>query len=642
MTSAEEPKTPPPDPAVKLNQLLDELSKFDPQLLQKHLATLQAEHKQATDQAAQLRTQAAQADARAASIQKRIEMLNILLKGRQPQPTSKSAPEQATETKTAAASPMPQAAPPPKPKPQAPPAKPKQKPQPPKSEPKPQMKKPAPAMKPASEKPPAAPPQTPPQTMTAAPADAPAPKPALLNYQDHIKPILIEKCASCHNPDRARSGLIVDSFTTLMQGGSSGQVIAPGDPGGSRLWRLVDRQEQPFMPFEEPKLPDAMLATIRTWIEQGALPDANAKPAPPKPAPTPQPAAAVQPLPSAEAVMPEAGPVKLSTHTVRPTPVSALAASPVAPIVAVSGYRQILIYHLEDHRLLAAWPFDEGRVEDLAFSPDGVWLVAAGGDAGKSGQAVVFDVASGTRVAEVGRQYDAVLRAAIDPYRELIATGGSNRKVRVYDLLTDAPAYEIGKHNEWITALAFSPDATLLATADRAGGLFVWEAETGRLVHILRSHNHAIHDLAFSRDSNALYSAGDDGKVRLWNMDNGKLTKQFGTHNGATLTLDVARDGRLCTGGADRLLKLWKPDGSAIKQLPPLDDWIYSACFDASGEQVIAGSWTGRVQVFSADTAKPLWQFDTNPAPPEEAAGNASVSLRTDGGNLDPPRRTRS
>lgn len=327
--------------------------------------------------------------------------------------------------------------------------------------------------------------------------------------------------------------------------------------------------------------------------------------------------------------------MKLSGRTVSPTPVSALAASPVAPIIAVSGYRQILVYHLDDHRLLAAWPFDEGRACDLSFSPDGVWLVAAGGDAGKSGLAVVFDVATGARVAEVGRQYDAVLSAAIDPYRELVATGGSNRKVRVHDLMTNEQAYEIDKHNEWITALSFSPDATLLATADRAGGLFVWEADTGRLVHILRSHDQAIHDLAFSRDSNVLYSAGDDGKVRMWNMDNGKLTKQFGAHNGATLTLDVAPDGRLCTGGADRLLKLWKPDGSAIKQLPPLDDWIYAACFGANGKLVIGGTWTGGIQVFSTDTAEPLWQFDTNPGLAEESTGDATGALRANGGPLN-------
>jgi WD40 repeat protein len=604
--------------------LLDELSKFDPQLLQQHLAKLQSEHKQATDQAAQLRSQAAQADARAANIQKRIEMLNILLKGRQPKPASGSAPASGTaradeppaDMKAAAATPAPQ----------APPTTPEQKPPPPKSEVDPKTEKAAPVMKAASDEPPATPPQSPAKTMAAAPSQPP-PKPALLNYEEHVKPILLEKCASCHNPDRARGGLILDSFTALMQGGSSGPVIAPGDPGSSRLWRLVDHQEKPFMPFEEPKLPDATLATIRAWIEQGALPDPNAKPAPPKPAPPAQPTGANQPPPSAKAVLPKAGPVQLARRTTRPTPVTALAASPVAPIVAVSGYRQILIHHLEDHRLLAAWPFEEGRIEDLTFSPDGVWLVAAGGDAGKSGQVVVFDVVTGTRVAEVGLQYDAVLRAAIDPYRELVASGGSNRKVRVHDLLINEPAYEIDRHNEWITALAFSPDATLLATADRAGEFFVWEAETGRLMHILRGHDHAIHDLAFSRDSNTLYSAGDEGTVRMWSMDNGKLMKQIRTHNSATLAIDVAPDGRLLTGGTDGPLELWKPDGAVMRQLPRLDDWTYSACFDASGKQLIAGSWTGRIHVFSADTAESLWQFDTNPAPSQESEGVASVSL---------------
>ena len=115
------------------------------------------------------------------------------------------------------------------------------------------------------------------------------------------------------------------------------------------------------------------------------------------------------------------------------------------------------------------------------------------------------------------------------------------------------------------------------------------------------------------------------------------MTKQAGTHSGATLTIDVAPDGRLCTGGADRLLKLWKPDGSAIKQLPPLDDWIYSACFDASGKHVIAGTWTGRVHVFTTDAAQSVWQFDTNPATPDQPAADASVSLRARGGDSDPP-----
>ncbi len=55
----------------------------------------------------------------------------------------------------------------------------------------------------------------------------------------------------------------------------------------------------------------------------------------------------------------------------------------------------------------------------------------------------------------------------------------------------------------------------------------------------------------------------------------------------------------------------------------------------SSGTQVIAGTWTGWVQVFSADTVESLWQFDTNPAPSEEAKDDESVSRRAHGGAGD-------
>jgi mono/diheme cytochrome c family protein len=51
-----------------------------------------------------------------------------------------------------------------------------------------------------------------------------------ITFDDHIQPIFRQKCASCHNPDRKSSGLDLTSYTNLMQGGSSGDVIDPGQP----------------------------------------------------------------------------------------------------------------------------------------------------------------------------------------------------------------------------------------------------------------------------------------------------------------------------------------------------------------------------------------------------------------------------
>lgn len=553
---AEPPKTPP---AAKpgLDKILDELSKLDPKVLAEHRTKLQAEQTKLTGEIAELKKQVAQRESQAAAVKRRIDLLNVLL--------SKLDNSAAPAKKTAAAM---------------------------------QPKRDAPMPKTAEMK----------VTMVAA-------KP-LLNYEQHVKPIFIEKCAACHNPDKSRGGLIVDSYSSLRQGGGSGEVVIPGDPDSSRLWLLVSHAETPHMPAKQSRLDDVRLATIRTWIEQGALENAESKPTlAKKPAMQPIVAQASAASSDVAAPVPTNAPKRLSAPTLRPPSVAALAASPVAPIFAVNGVRQVLIYHAKSRELLAALPYSEGEIRHLEFSRDGKWLIAAGGLSGKSGSVIIFDVVSGERIGQVGGGYDAVLAAAIDPYRELVAAGGSNRIVRVHDLLTNEIAFEVKTHNDWITAIAFSPDATLMATADRSGGMFVWEAETGRQVHILRGHSGAIHDLAFRGDSNVLASAGADRTVRLWNMDNGSQIKRFNAHAGAVLSIDFAPDSRICTSGADGLVKLWKPDGGPLKTFENLGDWVYETCFVDSGRCTIGGTWTGQLTVFDCESGQRRQQFDTNPTP---------------------------
>ncbi len=122
---------------------------------------------------------------------------------------------------------------------------------------------------------------------------------------------------------------MIDSYTDLMEGGSSGEVIVPGDLGGSRLWLLVDHQETPNMPPKQPKLDAAKLAVIQKWIEQGAPADANTKPMLAK-APAAKPRRVVVKTTTTGPVpMPTNAPKKLAPSTPRPT--AALRASTAAP-----------------------------------------------------------------------------------------------------------------------------------------------------------------------------------------------------------------------------------------------------------------------------------------------------------------------
>ncbi|MCG3125662.1 MAG: hypothetical protein CHACPFDD_00487 [Phycisphaerae bacterium] len=563
------PTTQPAPPSV--DALLDQLSKLDKAALQEHLNRYQAQIQPLADQAAALRKQADELDAQAAAIRRRVELLKVLLARTDQPPAAENSPAGATPAMAATA--------------------------------------------------------TPPATMTVvAAADA---KPRI-NYDQHIRPILLEKCAGCHNQDKARSGLIVDSFTDLMTGGAGGKVIQPGDPDGSRLFRLVSHLEEPFMPPQQSKLDDARLALLREWIAQGARATASDEPAAPAAAQPMAVVASTVTLPAGEIPMPRNAPRLPAAQTPVPTPVRALAASPVAPLVAINGAQQLLIYDTHRHELAAALPVENAAIQHAEFSADGRWLLAAGGVPGASGSVQVIDVVTGQRIADVGHMYDAVITAAIDPYRELLAYGGSNRKVRVFDLLAGRNAFELAEHNDWITAVRFSPDATLLATGDRGGGLFVWEAATGRPVHVLRGHGGAINALEFRRDSEWLASASDDGTVRFWEMKNGSQVRSITAH-GSALTVAFAPDGRCVTGGADGLIKLWNPDGGPLRDLVPAADagsanpstprsWITRACFMDAGALIAAGDDAGRVALFDAAGGQLVWRCDTNPAPPAVAS----------------------
>src|SRR5438128_2475846 len=77
---------------------------------------------------------------------------------------------------------------------------------------------------------------------------------AKITYDDHVLPILKDKCVGCHSQDKKRGGLVMNNYTKLMEGGSSGVCVKPGDPDGSLLFRLANHLQEPYMPPRSPKI----------------------------------------------------------------------------------------------------------------------------------------------------------------------------------------------------------------------------------------------------------------------------------------------------------------------------------------------------------------------------------------------------
>lgn len=440
-------------------------------------------------------------------------------------------------------------------------------------------------------------------------------KPSKVTYEDDVKPIFRQHCLSCHNQGDAAGGLALDSFTAMMEGGGSGEVVYDdGDVQGSRLWQLVNHDDTPVMPPNQDKIAAEQLQVIRSWLELGALENAGSK-AKVKKKNALAMASSGGGKPDGPAAMPQSVPQQVPVVTERASAVTAIGASPWAPLVAVAGQQQIVLYHAESSELLGVLPFPEGIPHSLRFSRDGAYLIAGGGEHAVKGIVAVYDVKTGERVATVGDEYDVVFDGDVNDNMSRVALGGPQKMLRIFDATDGELLFDIKKHTDWIYAVAYSPDGVLVASADRSGGLHVWEAETGRLYLDLTGHKGAINSLAWRDDSNVLASAGDDGSVKLWDMHEGKLVKSVNAHNGGAMAVHFDHDGRFVTAGKDNRVRLWDPSGNKVRDFEPMGEAVLEVAITHDAGRVAYGDWTGAVLMASVEDPKEKTPLAANPPP---------------------------
>ncbi len=431
------------------------------------------------------------------------------------------------------------------------------------------------------------------------------------NYDDDIKPLFARRCFACHSAGEMRSGLNLEAYSGVVKGGNSGDAVIPGRPASSLLYKAVAREEgAPQMPLGGAKLPDPEIALIRDWIQQGLLETALSLPKGPvgpsldyKPTSLNKPADAP--------AMPDALPPVTLAETERANPVTALAASPWAPLVAVAGHERIYLYDLARRAPAGELVFPEGIPYVLRFSRNGATLLAGGGKGVQSGKVVLFDVKSGKRLAVVGQEMDVVLAADVTADGKLVALGGPKKVVKVYSVADGKELYELKKHTDWITALEFSPDGTRLATGDRAGGIFLWESTSGGTVGNLADHKDSITSLSWRGDSQLLASGSEDGQIIVWNVGDGfpvaTMAKAhqpkppqgtFGTPPGGVLGVQFAPDGRLVSVGRDSTIRIWGMDGKQKAASNPSPALLTKVAVSFDGNLCIAGDFQGSLLIW--------------------------------------------
>ena len=93
-----------------------------------------------------------------------------------------------------------------------------------------------------------------------------------VDFDSQIKPILESSCIKCHNSDKDKGDLNLETLKLSQKGGDGGAAITPGDLTKSLL---IERVKLPadhddIMPPKGAPLTKEQIAMLETWIKEGA------------------------------------------------------------------------------------------------------------------------------------------------------------------------------------------------------------------------------------------------------------------------------------------------------------------------------------------------------------------------------------
>jgi WD40 repeat protein len=202
----------------------------------------------------------------------------------------------------------------------------------------------------------------------------------------------------------------------------------------------------------------------------------------------------------------------------------------------------------------------------VAFSPDGRWLVSAGGsefkperNGGKtSAQVKLWDVTAGKELGEFTGHTNKVFSAVLSPDGKTLATGSADQTVRLWDVVTRKQRAVLEGHSDAVWSVAFSADGKTVASASADRTVNLWDAITGKKPITLRAHEDEVRAVALSPDGKTLATGSADWTVRLWDLVTQKERSVLKAHQGGFQSLAFSSDSNtLATGSLDETVRLW-------------------------------------------------------------------------------------
>jgi WD40 repeat protein len=389
--------------------------------------------------------------------------------------------------------------------------------------------------------------------------------PETISYYKDVRPIIQQHCQGCHQPAMAKGGYVMTSYTELFKKGDKEMAgIVAGNLKDSEVYQQIipQKDKKPAMPRGKEPLSDREVTIVKKWIEQGAKDDTPA---------------------SAKLLAVDADHPPVYAQ---PPVINGLAFSRDGELLAVTGYHEILLHKADGSGLIARLIGVSERIQSVAFSPDGKWLAATGGNPGRFGEVQIWNVEKRALKLSVPITFDTVYGASWSHDSKLIALGGSDNSLRAIDAETGKQVLYQGSHSDWVLDTVFSLKSNFLVSVGRDRAMKLTEVATQRLEDNITSITPGalkggLQAVDRHPTKDELLIGGADGTPKLYQMYRTK-PRQIGD------------------------------DFNNIRNYPTMPGRIFAVKFSPDGNRVVAGSsfdGKGEIRVYETITAKPVSTF---------------------------------
>ncbi len=408
---------------------------------------------------------------------------------------------------------------------------------------------------------------------------------AELEFHRDVQPILTKYCVGCHNAKEAEGEFACDSFERLLKGSKKNLVVKANDVNASLLIQLIEGKAEPKMPPEdEAQLSPAEIATVRAWIEQGAVVD--------------------------HSTIPLRERLKVNSVASKQTstgPITAMLLLDDERTMVVGRYNEISFEDQATSQVSQRITEVIGKITSLRWSSDHKKIVVASGVAGVGGQISIIDVASRSIEKQIEGHRDTLYSAVLSPDATMIASAGYDRRISLWNAKSGEAIRHLDGHNGAVYDLDFDPTGKLLVSCSADETSKVWQVATGLRLDTLSQGEAEQYSVRFTADGKRVIAAGADRQVRVWKLIskereaiNPMLYSLF-AHEKAVLWFRMSPDGKyFATAGEDRTIKLWSSNECRpVAELGTTRDIPSDAIWRADQQELQVATLAGNVDRFT-------------------------------------------